>query len=286
METHKFTTKLFALFVATQILGCAPEDAAEKAPPEEPDLQEQELEDSSLAVMNSSEEEDDSTETAEAPSDFSLADEVKKYQDRFKVADTHTKLVDNRGHGMETLYGTRNFRVVLHGVMYRGGANNKYFYKRRANINPLPTTGLKNLCKNDFSTAVYLYSENYWKAPKVVSCRDTVKATDNSLRYKQYAAAGENKKILRLVYERIKGRLNGPIYTHCWNGWHSSGLISAMALKQFCGWSSSHAEAYWRLNTDGNSHGYSRLRQKLRNFKPYPEFRITEEEKALICPEN
>ncbi|WP_374078511.1 hypothetical protein [Bdellovibrio bacteriovorus] len=271
METHQSFIKIFfASYVAVQLMACAPED---------PDLQEQDLLDTSSQTDTS---EDELEAFAETPSHFDLQEEVAKYKERFKVTDTHSKIIDNRGRGPRSLYGTRNVRVVLHGVMYRGGANNRYFHKRRSNINPLPTEGLKNLCKNDFSTAIYLYSENYWKAPRAVSCRNTL--DEKSLKYKQYAAAGENKKILNLIYLRIKGRLDGPVYTHCWNGWHSSGLIAAMALKQFCGWNNSRAEAYWRKNTDGNSHGYTRLRKRLRDFKPYAEYKISSKEKALICP--
>lgn len=105
------------------------------------------------------------------------------------------------------------------------------------------------------------------------------------LTYKQYAAAGENEKILALVYDRIKGKVDGPIYAHCWNGWHSSGLIAGMALKQFCGWSNEKVDAYWVKNTDGNSSGFEKIRQRLRDFKPLVKFSITKEERDLICPE-
>ena len=39
---------------------------------------------------------------------------------------------------------------------------------------------------------------------------------------------------------------------HCWNGWHASGYISALSLRQFCGVSGSDAVAYWIRNTDNN----------------------------------
>lgn len=215
---------------------------------------------------------------------FRLNQEVKKFKTRYELETASEKATDNKGIGDEELWGTRNFRVVLHGVMYRGGANNKYFSPVRSNTNPLPTTGLSNLCKEDFSAAVYLYSENYSTAPKSVKCKNT-SHQDQTLNYKQYAAAGENEKILAMVFDRIKGKSNGPIYAHCWNGWHSSGLISGMALKQFCGWSNDKVDAYWMKNTDGNNQGFETIRKRLRDFKPLVKFSITAEERKLICPE-
>ncbi|AFY00489.1 hypothetical protein [Bdellovibrio bacteriovorus] len=218
------------------------------------------------------------------PSVFRLDQEVKKYKARYELESASDKSTDNKGLGDTNLWGTRNFRVVLHGVLYRGGANNKYFDPPRSNTNPLPTTGLNNLCKEDFSAAVYLYSENFATAPKSVKCQNT-SHQDQTLAYKQYAAAGENEKILAMVYDRIKGKSNGPIYAHCWNGWHSSGLISGMVLKQFCGWSNEKVDAYWMQNTDGNNQGFETIRKRLRDFKPLVKFSITAEERSLICPE-
>lgn len=214
---------------------------------------------------------------------FSLKSEVKYYDLRYELDSLTQKLTDNKGAGAEEFYGTRNFRVVLPGVFYRGGGNNKYLNPPRSNVNPLPTVGLKNLCEENFSTAVYLYAENFSKAPRSVTCKNSQHQT-NTLQYKQHAAAGENERIIELVYKRIKGKLKGPIYAHCWNGWHSSGLISGMVLKQFCGWSNAQADAYWVKNTDGHSAGFDKIRAKLRAFKPYAKYSITREERTTICP--
>jgi hypothetical protein len=216
-------------------------------------------------------------------SGFRLDQEVKKFKTRYDLDDPYTKLTDNKGKGVEELWGTRNMRVVLHGVMYRGGGNNKYLSTPRSNTNPLPQVGLTNLCEEDFSSAIYLYSENFETAKKSTTCKNT-NHQDQTLSYKQYAAAGENEKILAMVYNRIKGKSNGPIYAHCWNGWHSSGLISGMALKQFCNWSDAKADAYWVKNTDGNSSGFTSIRNKLKAFKPLTKYAITKEERDLICP--
>ena len=56
--------------------------------------------------------------------DFIMSNEY--YIDRYNEKDLLTKIVDNRGDGFKELYGTRNLRPILHGVAYRGGANNYY----------------------------------------------------------------------------------------------------------------------------------------------------------------
>ncbi|MGE3756136.1 MAG: hypothetical protein AB7H97_00175 [Pseudobdellovibrionaceae bacterium] len=220
----------------------------------------------------------------ETPKDFRIDQEAEKFKTRYGVNNVYTKIVDNRGKGDSDLWGARNMRVVMHGVMYRGGANNVYFDPPRNNSNPLPTTGIKNLCEEDFSTGVYLYSANYSTAPTSYDCKNT-SHQNNKFQYKQYSPVSKTSKILELVYKRIKGELSGPVYTHCWNGWHYGGLISAIALKQFCGWTNAQADAYWVKNTDGNSSGYENLRKIIRDFKPLSQFAIAAEEKAAICIE-
>ncbi|MBC7420804.1 MAG: hypothetical protein H7328_08750 [Bdellovibrio sp.] len=229
---------------------------------------------------NSSESIPDAAEVTKATIDYKL---------RYKFLDPYNKVVDNRGNGYENLYGTRNFRAVLHGVYYRGGANNSYNREGiRSNSNPLPTTGLENLCKEGFSTAIYFYTTNYETAPKVVNCRDR-QDSNTTLNYKQIsslsATTSTNEAILSLVYDRIKGKLPGPIYGHCWNGWHASGYAASILLKQFCGYTDSEAEAYWRKNTDGNDGAsYAGVVTKVRAFKPVAKFNISAAESAAICP--
>ncbi|MGZ3770986.1 MAG: hypothetical protein ACXVCP_15475 [Bdellovibrio sp.] len=218
------------------------------------------------------------------PSDVSyLAREVHAYRLRFNLKNVFDKLVDNSGRGQANLYGTRNFRVVLPGVLYRGGANNIYLSHPRSNVNPLPRVGLDNLCRDNFSNAVYLYMDHNSLAPHSITCKNSAYQT-RTLLYQHYSPVTQNEKILDLIYKRIKGNIRGPIYIHCWNGWHYSGLMSAIALKQFCGWSDKQADAYWVKNTDGQSSGHRTLRAVLRNFKPYKKFAITQEEKNIICP--
>jgi hypothetical protein len=195
-------------------------------------------------------------------------------------------VTDNRGEGDEDLYGTRNFRVVLHGVYYRGGANNKYHRTNpRSNKNPLPTDGLQNLCEEGFATAIYFYPTNFDKAPKVVKCGSGVET--NTLNYKQIDALTTKNQpaILQLIYDRIKGKVSGPLYGHCWNGWHASGVIAAIALRQFCDWSASEAKDYWRKNTDDHTSGYAKVEEMVTSFKPITALKISAAEQAVICPD-
>jgi hypothetical protein len=39
--------------------------------------------------------------------------------------------------------------------------------------------------------------------------------------------------LLETIFAAIKDSEMGPIYMHCWNGWHASGYISALSLRQF-----------------------------------------------------
>lgn len=217
---------------------------------------------------------------------FDLKAQVEDYKQRYGLRDPYTKLVDNQGNGFNELYGARNVRVVLHGVYYRGGANNKYNkYSVRSNSNPLQSMGLTNLCQQGFSDSIYLYSENYATAPTSVSCRNQ-ENQDAVLAYKQITGLtrGNEEKHLTLVHQHIKGARKGPMYAHCWNGWHASGYVAAITLKQFCGWSASEADAYWVKNTDGNSVGYDSIRKRVRDFVPLKNLTITNEERELICP--
>lgn len=217
---------------------------------------------------------------------FDLKAQVDFYKQRYNLKDPYTKLVSNTGTGDDNLYGVRNFRVVLHGIYYRGGANNVFNkYGVRGNSNPLPDVGLKNLCEEGFSEADYLYPTNYASAPHSVHCTN-VNRQDEDLKYLQVTSltSGNEKKILTQVWNHIKGKTPGPMYAHCWNGWHASGYAAAITLRQFCGWSADQAEAYWVKNTDGIYVGYDAVRKKVRAFQPFADLPITAEERNLICP--
>jgi outer membrane protein OmpA-like peptidoglycan-associated protein len=210
------------------------------------------------------------------------------YKDRYIETDLMYKVVDNFGNGFDSLYGARNMRPILHGVAYRGGANN-YYHKdnKRNNHNPLPDDGVKNLCKEGFSGSVYLYRNNFDTAPVVKNC-DCVNGAKNKMDYFQYDYFDDKHvyEMVKMVYESAVDSAVGPVYLHCWNGWHASGFISAVLLKQFCGFSDLDATAYWDLGTDGanNSPRYNSIRERIMEFKPISEFIIKDSIGNNICP--
>ena len=213
---------------------------------------------------------------------------IEYYDQRYGLHDVFEKGTDNTGGGLEELYGTRNFRVILKGVAYRGGANNKWHRTEpRGNQTPLPDDGLENLCEEGFGRAYYLYETNFESAPELTTC-ESPHGPDHALSYFQVSSTDEAQtyEVLQAVYETIQDYRHGPLYIHCWNGWHASGLLAAKILRQFCGYSAEEAVEYWDRNTDGNNQErrYESIRRRIREFAPYPEFRITDEEAALICP--
>jgi hypothetical protein len=213
----------------------------------------------------------------------------ESHRARYGFASATQKLTDNRGQGRKELYGTRNFRAVLNGVYYRGGANNVYHVPARGNSNPLTSVGLTNLCEEGFGRAVYLYSTNYQGAPKKVKCRD-FSGADNTLEYLQISPLAykeaDLRKLLTLIHQHARDPRLGPIYDHCWNGWHASGFVAATTLRQFCGFSGDQAVAYWDTNTDGNNKGagYDKIRARLRAFRPFAGLSLSAEERAALCP--
>jgi len=210
------------------------------------------------------------------------------YRERYGICDVQSKLVGNRGNGFDLLYGVRNFRVVLHGILYRGGANNYYHNTSpRDNRNPLPDDGLLNLCEEGFKGAIYLYRRNFDTAPSDTACI-SLSGTERSLRYHNILpfTEGNIERILAMVYENINSKSPQPIYAHCWNGWHASGYVAALALKQFCDLGDEEAVSYWNAATDGTagSEYYDKIRKKIRSFRKLPSLRISEDKKEIICP--
>lgn len=212
-----------------------------------------------------------------------LDDKVEYYKNRYGSKCLDEKITDNFGNGYDALYGTRNMRTILYGIAYRGGANNFYNKtKKRDNHNPLPEEGLYNLANEGFSTAVYLYSGNFESAKHLI----INSKTKDSLNYLNLT--GSNKKTLRKIVEIVSDVINkpakGPIYFHCWNGWHQSGLISSVILMQFCKFSNKQALQYWIDNTDGVNKGFENVKSFIRNYKPFNDLNIDSKTQAEICP--
>lgn len=209
---------------------------------------------------------------------------VRYYKQRYGLVDLYSKRIDNVGEGFEELYGLRNMRVVLQGVFYRGGANN-YYNKHgvRPNKNPMPQEGLENLCKENFRDVIYLYKDNFDTASNV-SCTSILQQK-NHTNYVQLSAMDEPKQvsILKIIFNHIQNFETQPIFGHCWNGWHASGLISALTLMQFCQFTSQEALEYWKKNTDGNDKGYDNIITRIKDFKPIAELSVSEAIQREMC---
>ncbi len=214
--------------------------------------------------------------------------DYKWYKERYHETDLMYKVTDNKGNGFDSLYGTRNMRPILHGVAYRGGSNN-YYHKtdKRNNHNAIPQDGMHNLCQEGFSAGVYLYRQNFDISPLGDTC-NCVDEAWNKFDYYQYDYFDSTHvyKMLELTYKAAVNQETGPVYLHCWNGWHASGFISGVILKQFCGFSNWDAVNYWDLGTDGanTSPRYQTQRERIKKFQPYPEFNISDSLKGCMCP--
>ena len=92
--------------------------------------------------------------------------------------------------------------------------------------------------------------------------------------------------MVKMVYQSAVDSSQGPIYLHCWNGWHASGYVAAILLKQFCGYNDIEAVTYWDLGTDGanRSPHYRSIRKLIRDFEPIEKYTIQNELGENICP--
>lgn len=234
----------------------------------------------------------DSNKTVDYDSLFSIDGQYTfdymHYKTRYIETDLLYKITDNKGNGFDSLYGTRNMRPILHGAAYRGGANNYYHLSdKRNNHNPIPLDGMNGLCKEGFSKGVYLYRENFEGSPIGDTC-NCANDSWNKFEYyqKDYFDPNHVRDMLEMVYESATVDTVGPVYLHCWNGWHASGFISAVILKQFCAYSNWDAVNYWDLGTDGanTSPRYQTQRENIKAFEPYPEFEISDSLRDCLCP--
>ena len=222
---------------------------------------------------------------------IAAADKYKAlYSPFFKTGnDLMDEIVNDRGNGYEPAYGVRNLRVVLHGVMYRSGANNMYNkYSKHGKLsiaNPLPMLGMENLCQEGFSGANYLYSTNY--IPYDISCTNRW-GERQTFKYRQVSVLDSTPgiyKVLDQAYAIIQGNVKGPLNNACWHGWHTSGMISAVVLMQFCGFTKEEATQYWIDGTNGYT-DYPDIKNQINNFIRNPKLIISDKVQKAICPKN
>ncbi len=206
--------------------------------------------------------------------------------DRFGLSSIEKKVIDNKGKGDVRFDGTRNFRVVLYDMVYRGGGNNLHLIDTIPKYylwNPMPLYGLRQLQKVGFDKAYYLYSYNfdYWYPQHRL---DSLEKAG----FDYVCEPNLNETLLTKYFQDIMSRAKesqpGMIYIHCWNGWHQSGLLSAYTLMQFCDYTNDQALKYWEKCTDGNYKGFSSLKTKIKTYTPMKGYYFTEEQKKRFCP--
>lgn len=205
--------------------------------------------------------------------------------DKFGLGSLEKRSIDNKGKGDERFSGTRNFRVVLYDLVYRGGGDNLHLKDTIPKYylwNPMPIAGIRQLSDIGFDQSVYLYSYNfdYWYPTSRI---DSLSAAGFN-----YICRPKLNDYLDDYMKDIMGRaadsVPGMVYIHCWNGWHQSGLLSAYTLMQFCDYSNAEALKYWENCTDGNYKGFAAVKKNIRNFEPAKEFYFTDDQKARFCP--
>lgn len=200
-----------------------------------------------------------------------------------------------RSHTSRTDVDLPRLRPVLKGALYRSGSPSD--------------AGFARLCREGFKRVYSLYgarttdkgpknqamlqrgvdlrrcppSEAAGPAPGPVN--DVAKG-----RALEWLAANASRgrsvpRIFADVIDSIRDPKKGPVLVHCWNGLHYAGMVSAMALRQFCGASADVAEAYWRAtaNRDAN---YPHVIRHIREFRPLPgsSLSLTKDEQERVCP--
>ena len=179
---------------------------------------------------------------------------------------TKQDLLTNSPATQQKVVGLKDFRVVIPGVLYRGGNSG-------GGAIPLKDIGLKALADMDFSTAVYMYPYAWAQKP----------ANTYGINY-SFISDTRNRAAQREYLMKIKDVIEnrkGPLYVHCWNGWHASGEMASYALMQFCGFSNQEAQAYWNANVPK---GDANKIMRMSRFQIFNDLRISAEDQARICP--
>ena len=171
-------------------------------------------------------------------------------------------------------------RPVLRGALYRSGTPSE--------------EALSYLCEAGWKRVYSLYGEYTTQTgPRNQNMlrhgRDRrVCQSDGAERSIEWRAAPSSRMrnlpmIFRDIIETVRNPDRGPVLVHCWNGLHYAGMVSALALRQFCGLSAEQAEAYWRANANRGAN-YPLIIDNLKRFKPLPELALTAEEQQAVCP--
>jgi len=142
----------------------------------------------------------------------------------------------------------KNEQNVVSGVLTRAGVKGQ---------TQLSDDQLVSLCEAGYTKAYFLYSG---ATTRTVSC------SKGSISYRSISWTSTGP-IMQAIDSGLRG--GGRVFVHCHNGAHASGYVAAIALRQFCGYSSDQAFAYWnKTNTYGTPPGINKIKSNLRSFTP------------------
>lgn len=142
----------------------------------------------------------------------------------------------------------KNAQNVLGGVLTRAGVSGR---------SQLSDEQLRGLCEKGYSHAFFLYSG---ATPRTVSC------SKGQIAYRSVSWLNPTP-VLEAINAGLHG--GGRVFVHCNNGAHASGFTAAVALRQFCRYTSEEAMAYWsKTNTYGIPPGIGTIRRNLDTFSP------------------
>ena len=162
--------------------------------------------------------------------------------------DIYTSAVDNNGDGDMGLYGTRNFKMVLKGLLYRTGANNVNDKTNPRELeNPMPDIGLKNLCQKGVYETFALLPFGMDEAPKSLSCASLDDGEQRQMYYNHRSFWSPENRLLifRMIVLSAKYPSKGAIVLQDLDGSSVVGMMSAIALMQFCDWTTAEALTYF-----------------------------------------
>ena len=159
----------------------------------------------------------------------------------------------------------KNQQSVLGGALVRAGN------KGMLQLNDLQ---LVDLCEQGYSSAYFVYTG---ATARTVSCsRGTISYRSQS--------SSDPMPILASVLDGV--RTGTKTFVHCYNGAHASGIVAAVALRQFCGYAGDAAFDYWK----GSMGGYAlpeanilKIRSRIYGFVPDPNLYLTAQEQAQFC---
>jgi hypothetical protein len=171
----------------------------------------------------------------------------------------------------------KDFQTTISGILYRGGSRG---------ANPLSEAQLKHLCEEGVGHAIYTYDTGFQKAPaRTCNMKD---GRPGKIEYSYFRFLDKKgiEDSMQAIHNSIVNPAAGSTFVHCWNGWHASGEIAAMALKQFCDYSDTQAKEYWKANIGdkGNLPKYGRVLTRIENFQPIPSLKLNLKQQAQICP--